>query len=222
MKHSDSQLKDSELEIGLPTRQALNDVKNSGMQKQCYLGIQTFFTETLTYMQKSLALRNPLIEALTCLPPAEKAKITSAEKIRKVGDSLQCIKPEALTVLTDEWRIYAETDIPEEWTQKDDSAVRVDQYWTKVLKLKSVSGSQKFSVLGKVIKCTLSLSHGDAENERSLSINRNTLSKESSLSITTLNGLRAVEDGVRNEGGLRAHAHLAFAFVLALLFFDVC
>ena len=47
MKHSDSQLKDSELEIGLPTRQALNDVENSGMQKQYYLGIRTFFTETL-------------------------------------------------------------------------------------------------------------------------------------------------------------------------------
>ena len=72
-----------------------------------------------------------------------------------------------------------------------------------MLKLKSVSGSQKFSVLGKVIKCALSLSHGNADNERSLSINRNTLSKErSSLSITTLNGLRAVEDGVRNEGGI--------------------
>ena len=50
MKHSDSQLKDSELEIGLLTRQALNDVKSSVMQKQCYLGIRTFFTETLTYM----------------------------------------------------------------------------------------------------------------------------------------------------------------------------
>ena len=72
MKHSDSQLKDSELEIGLPTRQALNDVKNSGMEKQCYLC--TFFTETLTYMQKSLALRNPLIEALTYLHSAEKHK----------------------------------------------------------------------------------------------------------------------------------------------------
>ena len=47
MKHSDSQLKDSELVIGLPTRQALNDVKNSGMQKQHYLGIRTFFAETL-------------------------------------------------------------------------------------------------------------------------------------------------------------------------------
>ena len=202
---ADSQLKDSELEIGLPTRQALIDVKNSGMQKQCYLGIRTFFTETLTYMQKSLALRNPLTEALTCLHPAKKAKITSVEKIRKVGDSLPCIKPEELIVLTDEWRISAETDIPEEWAQKDGSAVRVDQYWSKVLKLKSVSGSQKFSMLGKVIKCALSLSHGNADNERSLSINKNTLSKEtSSLSITTLNGLRAVEDGVIrvNEGGL--------------------
>ena len=30
---------------------AVKPVKNSGMQKQCYLGIRTFFTETLTYMQ---------------------------------------------------------------------------------------------------------------------------------------------------------------------------
>ena len=107
------------------------------MQEECYLGIRTFFKE-MTYMQKSLALRNPLIEALTCLHPAEKAKIISAEKIRKVGDSLPCSKAEELTVLTDKWRIYAETDIPEEWAQKDGSAVRVDQYWSKVLKLKSV------------------------------------------------------------------------------------
>ena len=58
-------------------------------------------------------------------------------------------------------------------------------------------------MLGKVIKCALSLSHGNADNERSLSINKNTLCKErSSLSITALNGLRAVEDGVRNEGGI--------------------
>ena len=69
-------------------------MKNSGIQNQCYLGIRTFFTETLTYMQKSLALRNPLIKALTCHHPAEKAKIISVEKIRKVGDSLLCIKPE--------------------------------------------------------------------------------------------------------------------------------
>ena len=109
MKHSYSQLKDSELEIGLPTRQALNDVKNSGMQKQfAILVLGHSSQKLLTCMQKSLALRNPLIEALTCLHPAERAKITSVEKIRKVGDSLLCVKPEELAVLTDEWRIYAD------------------------------------------------------------------------------------------------------------------
>ena len=118
MKHSDSQLKESELEIELPTRQALNDVKSSRMQKQCYLGIWTFFTETDLHAKVTG----------TCLHPAEKAKITSVEKIRKVGDSLPCIKPEGLTLLTDEWGIFAETDVPEEWAQKDGSAVRVDQY----------------------------------------------------------------------------------------------
>ena len=53
------------------------------------------------------------------------------------------------------------------------------------------------------VKCVLSLSHGNADNEKRLSINKNTLSKErSSLSITALNGLGAVEDHVMNEGGL--------------------
>ena len=37
MKHSDSQLKDSELEIGLPTRQALNDVKTVGCRSNAIL-----------------------------------------------------------------------------------------------------------------------------------------------------------------------------------------
>ena len=37
MKHSDSQLKDSELEIGLPTRQALNDVKTVGCRSSAIL-----------------------------------------------------------------------------------------------------------------------------------------------------------------------------------------
>ena len=72
-----------------------------------------------------------------------------------------------------------------------------------MLKLKSVVGSQRFCVLTKVIKCALSLSHGNADNERSLSVNKKTLSKErTSLSITTLNGLRATEDGIRNMDGL--------------------
>ena len=77
---------------------------------------------------------NPFIEALTCLHPEEKTKVISVQKIRKVGNSLPCVKPEELTVLTDEWRVYAKTDIPEEcMNKKDGSSVRVDHYWDKVL-----------------------------------------------------------------------------------------
>ena len=48
----------------------------------------------------------------------------------------------------------------------------------------------KFSVLAKTVKCALGLSHGNADNERSLPVNKKTLSKErSGLSIVTLNGL---------------------------------
>ena len=42
IKNVDIQLKDSELEIGVPARQALKDVRNSGRQRQCYLGIRSF------------------------------------------------------------------------------------------------------------------------------------------------------------------------------------
>ena len=69
--------------------------------------------QTIANMQKSLELNNHLIETLTCFHPEEKTKVTSVQKIRKVGNSLPCVKPEELTVLTDEWRVYAETDIPE-------------------------------------------------------------------------------------------------------------
>ena len=48
------------------------------------------------------------------------------------------MKPEELTLLTDEWRIYAETDIPQEWVQKEDGTpVRIYQYWNQVLQLKT-------------------------------------------------------------------------------------
>ena len=131
------QLKD-DLEIGMKTRKAINDLKQVGKQKQCYFGIRSFFTSVTTYMQKSLALRNLLIEALACLHPDQKTGIRSVQKIRVVGSNLPCVKPEELTFLTDEWRVYAETDIPQEWVQKEDGTpVRIDQYWNQVLQLKT-------------------------------------------------------------------------------------
>ena len=44
-KNTDIQVKDCEVQIGVLTRQALRDVKNSGKQKHCYLGIRSFTWE---------------------------------------------------------------------------------------------------------------------------------------------------------------------------------
>ena len=114
------------------------------------------------------------------------------------------MKPEELTLLTDEWRVYAETDIPQECVQKEDGTpVRIDQCWNQVLKLKTLLGKQKFRVLAKTVKCALDLSHGNADNERSLSVKKKILRKErSGLSVVTLTGLQATDDGIRNVNGL--------------------
>ena len=46
-----------------------------------------------------------------------------------------------MILLTKEWRIYAEIDIPEEWIQQEDgSVVRVDHYWHKVIQLRTPPG----------------------------------------------------------------------------------
>ena len=50
--------------------------------------------QTIACMHKSLELNNPLIEALTCLHPEEKTEVTSVQKIRKLGNSVPCVKPE--------------------------------------------------------------------------------------------------------------------------------
>ena len=114
------------------------------------------------------------------------------------------MKSEELILLTNEWRIYAEVDIPQDWIQKEDGSVaRVDHYWNKILQLKTQLGSQRFSVLAKAVKCALTLSHGNADNDGSLSVSKKTLTKErASLSTTTLNGLRVTEDGIKIMNGL--------------------
>ena len=130
-------------------------------------------------MQKSLELRNPLVKAIPCLQPEQRTKAASVQKIRVLGSYLPSVKSEELILLTNEWRIYVEIDIPQDWIQKEDGSVaRVDLYWNKVLQLKTQLGSQRFSVLAKAVKCALTLSHGNADNERSLSTRKHSPKRE--------------------------------------------
>ena len=59
----------------------------------------------------------------------------------------------------------------------------------------------KYSVLRKLVKSLLSLAHGNAYVERSLSANKRTATPErASLGDLTINSLRAVKDHVKNHG----------------------
>ena len=54
-------------------------------------------------------------------------------------------------------------------------------------------------MLTKVVMCALTLSRGNADNERSLSANKKTLTKDrTNLSLVTLNGLRTTEDAIQS------------------------
>lgn len=62
-------------------------------------------------------------------------------------------------------------------------------------------GKFKYSALKKLVKSLLSLAHGNADVERSLSANKRTATPErASLGDLTINGLRAVKDHVKNHG----------------------
>ena len=63
----------------------------------------------------------------------------------ELWESLPCVKTEELILLTDEWQMYAEMNIPQDWLQqKDGKTARVDHYWNKVLQSKPAAGSPQF------------------------------------------------------------------------------
>ena len=101
------------------------------------------------------------------------------------------IEASDLNTISDEWRKYA---IDEDGI---DPELQVDEYWFAVLKTTEASGAKKYPTLDKVVKAALSLSHGNADSERGLSINKRMLGTErAQLSTTTINGLRACKDAV--------------------------
>ena len=86
----------------------------------------------------------------------------SVQEIRTVGNNVACVKPIECTVLTGEWRIYANSNVPVKYMRKaGGSAVRDSHYWDNILKLKTKWKAQIFFVLAKIVKCVLSLLPGN-------------------------------------------------------------
>jgi hypothetical protein len=108
------------------------------------------------------------------------------------------MKDEELSLVTDEWKLYALDDVTIEAEMKPHL---VDEYWAKILGRKNSLGELKYTVLGKVVKACLSLSHGNSDAERSFSANKRTVTPERArLGEETINALRLVKDALRLHG----------------------
>jgi hypothetical protein len=113
-----------------------------------------------------------------------------------------------------EWRVYQMVDIPEEWFRKSQISsgnvieyLSIDKYWYQIFSTTTSIGTPQYAVLTKLVKCLLSLSHGNSDVERGFSENNHLVSDDrSSLSEASINGLRATKAGVKFFGGGKVHA----------------
>jgi hypothetical protein len=115
----------------------------------------------------------------------------------------QVILDDEVSIVSDEWKLYALDDLV--LVEADLKPYVVDSYWAKVLQRRNALGQPKYSILGKVVKACLSLSHGNSDAERSFSTNKRTVTPERvSLSEETINAVRLVKDALRIRGGGKA------------------
>ena len=78
---------------------------------------------------------------------------------------------------------------------------RIDNYWCQIGQLKDKQGRKKYPQLFALVKCVLSLSHGNSAPESGFSINKSMLDVYGhSLWEDTLEPLRVVKDAIVNSG----------------------
>ena len=94
-------------------------------------------------------------------------------------------------------------EIPDDWYMKNSGQQkRIDTYWAKVFGIWTETGDLKYSLHSKVVKSSLTMHNGNANVERSISDNKNTLtSGQTNLTKETLEGLRRAKEYARSCGG---------------------
>lgn len=151
----------------------------------------------------------------------------SENRCRRLACALpHVIDSSEISSVTDEWKLYSLENIPDSWfvvnkksaadtittdsesdviksssgTEKGavPSCSRIDEYWAKVLDIRTVTGTVKYATLGKVVLAALALAHGNADAERSFSANKKVVTPQRvSLCESTVTAIRLVKDALR-------------------------
>lgn len=191
----DIQLSFTQIEVGEKTRTALSKL-TTDQQKIAKKGMKQFYLDTTKYLIDHLPIDNKLLRDITFLNPLLRDNQHGAQAIRRLAVIMPTISGEEVCLVTDEWKVYHEGSV----IDSDSTTQRIDHYWASVFQDKNMQGKFKYSVLQKLVKSLLSLAHGNADVERSLSANKRTLTPDrASLGDLTINGLLAVKDHVKNH-----------------------
>ena len=168
------------------------------------MDMRNFYICGAEYLLKNLPLSNTVLKDLSCLQPSARSEAESEGAIRRLARKLpQVILDDEVSIVSDEWKLYALDDLV--LVEDDLKPYVVDSYWAKVLQRRNSLGQPKYSILGKVVKACLSLSHGNSDAERSFSSNKRTVTPERvSLSEETINAVRLAKDALRIRGGGKA------------------
>ena len=156
-----------------------------------------FYISAVKFLQKKLPFDNMLLAAASCLHPNKKKDKIGIKQLEYLAKKFgHVIAEKDVSRLKDEWKLY----------QADENIelmkCRIDHYWRKVFKLKTLAGDFRYPTLWKLVKSILTLHHGNADVERSLSDNKNTCTKDRVLlKDETLIGLRRMKEYARCAGG---------------------
>ena len=187
-----NQLGDKDLVLGMSTRRSLAEMKPE--KKMCLLVMRNFFSTAADYLKTHLPLNDSLLKAVVIAHPEYRQRSSAMDRLKILCQKLPCEGNELAAM--DEWKLCAEDTIPAQWVE-----LSVDQYWAKISGMKSVARNTKYLVLASMMKCALTLVHGNADTERNLSENKKFLTKEkSTLSPQTLIGLSLTKDAINALG----------------------
>ena len=158
--------------------------------KECYVVIAK-------YLIKNLPIENSFLKNLDILHPLMRTQAGTSRGLKKIPVAVPRVILEVdVHSAVAEWDLYMHEEIPKNWYIKEvieDKTTyhRIDHYF--ILRL------LKYPKLGTVVYCLLSIAHGSANVERSLSYNKKTLgTARSTMPFETLSGIRMVNDFVKS------------------------
>ncbi|CAF3008436.1 unnamed protein product [Rotaria sp. Silwood2] len=210
-----NQKPDSKLAIGEVTRNVFNEMATN--EKNMFLkDVRDIYIIISRELARTLPLTNNFLRNLQFINPLLRHHESSHDSLMIVARDLpQLFSNNDLDQLNAEWRLYENETIPDDWyLQKSINGDHyevikyhpVDHYWKHVFNIKNNLGVPKFVMLSKLIKSLLALSHGNADVERGFSENAALVTdNRSSLSETSVNGLRITKDAVKFYGQGKVH-----------------